>query len=1361
MSRNKAELWKRDRYARLVAVWRSVEAIRCDAFDVPGPRAVHVESSQDPHWDDLVEVFVDAPDDTLALRGWQIKRQTSAFDKATIEGPIRALHESTRLQRGCFGVLEDVDVKGVGRMRALKSLCERAVQPGADLAALVAILRGQERRWWRFLQHVIKGPDTSVFTLLQRLEVEFLGDEARLEFQASVYLKLLFESPTQDVLNALDVFFATIGDVSIVDVHLLEVLVLHRFAAKRRPTPSTLRTARATYLAHVQQSIDSRRVLNGVELDVSLQDVWVPVPQLSGPHDGSVPRPLRAWIDVAASTGCALIVFGDVGTGKTELLHRTAAELAASAEAVAATPIPVVVDARALISHGFDQAVRSRWPDVASELDRLLGAGTTRWIVIIDGLDEAEGNGNSAVLLVRSRLAEARLYAVVGATRPSMRSGIQGALEIWLAPWTPDELDRFLDRWERHDAGAVAALRKALPAGTRATLCDSPLVATLCLVAARQDPSTLRSRAGVYEVVVEMLFEGWARDRARRTGTSVTWREVAPVLRRIALEVARRERLSIPAEELRRLLRREARDDVKTVRDNLSMHFGVLVHRGDDAYDFAFRGLAEFLAGQQLLEYGDDAVVRAAFERWADETARHAIGCAALEDSDRAVALLGALLERERDDDIVRSNTNLRPLLVAVRAAADLGTITRPVAQRLADACARRLRDETSVWVGERVAAAVLDLARAGGPCWVALFEQCLDTACHPCRQPALWYEAQSSQEPSYWRALLFMSDREVRCLAIKRLTLWVDHPAVRTDLEWELFDDGSEHGAALPAVAAGWALRQARRDDAFAGTLTRLVERMNMNKPLLALASAVAIRHPDDGVDPALLVAALREARTDYSYPREVLEDLAGGDTGLRALDEGWPGWRDVPRWPEPTSVKQEYRDVDLSQSEPPSQYVRRRLSRILTAGVHHVDGERRARLLQGRADGDALFTLAPDCPDLICTLLDRPATSMFPELSPDTMDALGRAAVTYPSLRAQLVRRWDEISTVEGPSQWQEALRATLMRNYPGPALERLIERGDADAIRIYGAWFGLFRWPLGLRSRSPLSPAVLATVRVRDEARWHVDEVLAFASEDRIDNEGQRTRLSAGAAGSLLHQLSPLWRDDPTVHARLEAWIRDGDRGQFLGALVAFDGLAVSERVHDLVADRVRQQLRSVDEVVAVHMLHYFTLPAVLAFVHRSGMAGKIESELREIVSAGAASACHAAAVLLPLLDEHEANRISQTAAESPWQHSRLDLFDEVIRLRLVEAAPDAWADALEKTIRTSPIPPTVVLLPFFMALPRHLKRRVASTWVSAASPIELPWCYEGYRRDSLSRPADRIRQILFDMGIEGELHARDDP
>jgi hypothetical protein len=83
-------------------------------------------------------------------------------------------------------------------------------------------------------------------------------------------------------------------------------------------------------------------------------------------------------------------------------------------------------------------------------------------------------------------------------------------------------------------------------------------------------------------------------------------------------------------------------------------------------------------------------------------------------------------------------------------------------------------------------------------------------------------------------------------------------------------------------------------------------------------------------------------------------------------------------------------------------------------------------------------------------------------------------------------------------------------------------------------------------------------------------------------------------------------------------------------------------------------------------------------------------------------------------------------------------------------LIAAAPQAWADALERQLEESGLPDPSMFVEILPHLPSEFQRRVATAIHERAAAWELPWILD-LRRYPLGRPADVARRVLYDAGL----------
>ena len=1350
MSRPRANLLRSGRYERLVATWRAVEMLRSHAFEEAACKSIRIESPDDPEWDDLVEEF-EAPGGLIDIHAWQVKRKTEAFDADYIVRLLKALHESKRISRGHIALYQSIGVSKVGSIDSIAELTQRASSPGCDDAAFVKTMTQEESNWWSLLGKVAQ-TDEQRLTLLRRLDVDVIGKEIFLEKRCKDTLAFLYKPPTEPIFKSIDSFLGSACDLSVIDVALLEREVLQPFLNQQQPRPQTLRAARADFIKEIARHSSDRRVLGGLDgTDLTLANVWIPVREQQGADGEPALTQLVGWLRRPADASKTILVLGDVGSGKTELMAQAAAEIANDARGSGGRPLPLLVDARRLVNGKLEDAAQAQWPAVTGQISKLLHDTAARWTVLVDGLDEAGPRGVSALEALRRHLGD-RLHALAVASRPSLRPAIRGAIELRLQPWSAEDARSFLDKWAEHDPEPISTLRASSQSQAILRICSSPLFTTLCVIAARDESATFRSRAGVYAAVIDHLVHVWARERAERTGATIDQSKVLCMLQQLAFDVVSQQRTSILRSELRMLLRRIDPNAALLNEKTLELDVGVLVPRGESEYDFAIRGCAEHLAGRELAARGDTALVETAHALWAEETCRHAIGWVALQDMDRAVKLLQDLLRgEEQDPQVIMGAEHLRPVMLAVRVASDLGEVAAPVRKRLGDACLRRLLDETSVWVGDRVAEAVKELASAGGPCWEYLEPALLRLALTPSRPPSSWYQVQGWSNSEKWSEALFHQDPDVRRVALERLSAWVDDESVQHWMILELEDGGHSPGSVPPALASGLALRGARREESFEEVRKQLLYLLEHGGQLAGGAAALALR---PGEAPAeLILKAIKFAAAGHSLPpatADVLKELRSDPAGMRFFDEEWPSWSEagLRRASQEPAV-----DAGQTQHRPPSGRVQTRLCKAIAPRLHHLEIAQIQQLLKlypSEAIRD-ICAAATDHPEQVGSLLRAYGAHGLSYVHWSDEEGLGRAAVRHSSLRATLLELWRSMKV---DPAWA-GREGVISQYYPGRALHWLVMVDDLEAIQVYAEWLpGSIDMIAGMFKPRPIPADVLDKEQIRAVALRIRDSVWEYAFEGRDDEQGKRIWLSPTTAGSILHCLWPVWIDDSQFCGRLRRWVDGDDVERLRGALVALHGLRLPDTLRDATLAALRRWTMET-EVEGRKARGQLAWETIMDFIRHSGFVPEQEPWLRSLVQTHSELAFHAASVLIPQVEPEDAHRLSTTAAESPWWRwndfyvPEKHYYDQVVR-----AAPGAWAAAILLFASASPLHAAERVLPLFDALPHEFKEFVAVQWATSGVFRELPWAAENATAWYMVRPADRMRQVLFDLGLKIE-------
>ncbi len=1083
-------------------------------------------------------------------------------------------------------------------------------------------------------------------------------------------------------------------------------------SAVKPPTP------RVRWLRMMIHAARRRRALTGLTaggLRVDLDAVRVPVRVTLDQQRTVFLPPLDEQL-VKARAGTRLVLVGDVGMGKSELLYETCARLAERALESAEAPVPVIVRARDLAA-GFKAALLAMWP-MAEDLVPAVLASPGKLVLLVDGLDEAGLEAPDQIEALADSLGE-RCHAVVVASRPVLRFRELHADERWLVRWSPLESDRFLALWAKHRPEAVqrlSAARSSVPP----ELLENPLTASMCLLVAEREQEALKSRVAVFRAVVRRLVDDWF---VRRNMPDAPVGEVLAGLETLALEVVSGGAESITEGHLRRVLGPVFGSRGAMAIETAESHLGLLVRRASGDFDFALRSLAEHLAGRALLSRGDAEIVAASKTVWGAEAVRHAVGLASIDDAPsvpaaahRASDLIEAILEGEEDDDIVFTNRNLRGVLAAVRAATDLPRIRISARDRLRTAVIRRLWDETSVWVGERVADVVADWVRARP----AHAKELILGAFHSIQEPASrasWFAGQSCDDPNVWMLRLAERDVSVRWIVTQRLAPFVDNPAVRIYLMIALKDDGMPLGAQPVALGAGMVLRRAARDEDFSEWLPYLQDLLEHGDGFHQAGAAIALLPGEVDAKKRAFGLCRALGGDGFGVPQAILHEVAADPEGRAELERIEPDWKQKK---ERGAV--EPLPPDWNGLVPASSEVRQRLvgAAAPALGAAKQDLLAKIRASAGLTLPMVACDLAFDLPELICALLRAaPETAVSLHWDPEC-DKLGRAAVRHEPVRKELLGLWHRIQAMPASERrsWAEA-------DYPGRALEGLIHEGNDEAARVFAEWLSHGHHSIPFRTfGAPLLEGFECPPGIR--AAGH-------AVAQRFFEQTGRAMYFGIAEG--LFRLSSFWKHDLAMRQGVEAWLASGDFDQFHAALWALQAIGVTEEAHG----SFRQNTGKLVE----HIEPDFRWLRILPLLHKHGLLDTI----RELVEWFAELDMYApVAVPLTFSWHGPAERRARSIRVSE-QFRLVDFVPEYLATRLVSPAPDVWAKKLEQmVVGASSI---VDLLPFIRALPLPLQARVVKSWLPTA--VEHPWVRDGLGGRCV-RPADKIREILFDLGVE---------
>jgi hypothetical protein len=705
-------------------------------------------------------------------------------------------------------------------------------------------------------------------------------------------------------------------------------------------------------------------------------------------------------------------------------------------------------------------------------------------------------------------------------------------------------------------------------------------------------------------------------------------------------------------------------------------------------------------------------------------------------DPARGEQIIRRLLEGHEEDDIATANTHLRPLLVAIRAASDLRKLSPSVASKLAEAAWYRLIDETSLWVGERVARVAEDWTRAAGPGSRFIVAWAFDVLRRPPQPPAQWHAAQTYEQPDELEALLYHRDANVRAVATEKLAPWADDANIHTSLLYALQDQGYGMEEPPVAMAAGRVVRRIKRDSEFEPTRELLLLMLHNGWQFHRAGAALALLPTE--ADLQRIVAGLAEGARGagaHTLPKEVLLEIAATDKGRELLDGHIPGWDRS----EPSGWIRLKSQVPASEFPPSTFAVRGRLLRTIMPVLHQASPALLAELQ--RADQGAVFEaaslLAESRPMLLVSVVKNVGDRFLSLVHDHAALALGRAAMRHEPVRQALFELWNKSG--DSPQRLININRS----EFPGRALEGLIQRGDREALRTYAEWLKYtYHAPLLSSFVSPLFDHARAPAEIQSAGHSIAEEIWLYATIGRTDEQGKVTMLYSRAAGAALYRLSSFWGADPRLRSQVEQWLERDEFEYFSAGLWALQRAPLSTQKRRLIAGRARDLW--LKEEGELHAL--FRWWELLHLIERASLTQDVLPVLDALTHTESSLALLATALLLPFRTPEERRELSANAAKAP------DLIQPIaphLAERLVSAAPDVWSRKLRAMFKGTIFSSGSLWIPFVRALPVKMQRSVARTWANAAS--ERPWVHDDGSLHQCVRPGDRARELLFDFGL----------
>ncbi|WP_147444317.1 MULTISPECIES: NACHT domain-containing NTPase [Corallococcus] len=1358
----KAQLRRNDQYGVLVAAERCARLIDAYEFGSSGPEELRQEDARFPYWDDFSELWRDG-----ALHGWQVKRQRAPLPAEVLAEQLRSLQDS-RLTRAHLALPSLVQIQQVGSLAHLEELCEALREPGFHLDAFLEHLNAPQLRWleWTSKQLGLTRPQDTI-AVLGRLEIHALGNERTLREAALLRLRQ-FDDP-QAVLDGIISYLSSHPGESIaVRYEVLEQEVLQGRSRRSvsRPGAAHLRTE---YLRAVTQEFASLSPLGATDENLAewprIQDVYVmSALRTASRHERPDPvlDPLRKellsqelthpslerepthrnlglhpqvvelldWLRTPSRLATHPIfgVEGEVGSGKSMLLAYLRNLLAEEAQHRFDAPIPVLLVASDLATGSIEEAFLRRAPGFRDT--RVLTPSSAGCIYLVDGLDEVEPCLASTIAHRLRELAQHQgTAALVLAGRPSRPLAFPSqAIILRLTPWSRTQVEMFLERWRRAAPEQVAALESIRRFEALLPLLSHPLTATFCLVLASQDPGALRSRAALFRGITAQLFQGWVRTREGQSQVPPSWAEMSPTFERLALEMLREGTGSLSHRRLRQQLGKFAPNREEEWLDLAHRKFGLLVRQENGTSRFVLRGIAEHLGGAALYSQGDAAILSVASKRWAEEPVRHAIGLSAeLDSPEHALSLISRLLPEGPN----LAHDNLRALMVAARAALDLGENASPLADRLAQALVPLLDREDSTWIPALVASVIHEMARLEGPCWRAMLRHL--------REPlatSIWdhsHATHGTQDWRHWEHVLKHSNPTIRLAALEQLATWVHEPSVQQVLVLQLFDAGMHFDRWIP-IQSGLILRKAPRDDPF--TQHWLV-------PMLASIARAEWQLPSGGAalallpseaDPELLARCFRSlGRLNIAIP-SALAQLAESEAGRVALERTWPEWKEARPW-EP-STQRPQRIMGPRTNSPPLTRRRDVIQAMAPALARMSTMELTELKINLSEILPVLCEYAMDKPEpLLKALVPRWPSG----LRAQDQRLVGKAAVKHSAIRQALL------------SSWREEKRGTLS-SFHGDALEPLIENGDMEAARLYAQWLPLSHW---IRSASGSGMNVPSAIVLRHPEIRPVAETLALtyiqnATKLYDGADGKKSRAWSSVCGSVLHSLRPAWENNAEIATLLHELSTAEDFEAIQPALLAYP----QPPFPDWLQPAVRRRLEQMQDVPGWQEERQ--VAAYIRWAEQAGCAEILRPFLERLRQSAPKARYVVASALVNLLEPQEREDLASTiATEWPsgweWHYDR-----EEILGRLVMAAPSAWFARLRELARQSAFWMGVQGLPVISIAKglltsglRPEERQELFSILKTISP-EHPWTGEQPFSIKSQRPADALAELEYEVG-----------
>lgn len=1049
-----------------------------------------------------------------------------------------------------------------------------------------------------------------------------------------------------------------------------------------------------------------------------------------GDPRSSADAEISRWVEGEADE--SLLLIGEMGAGKSEFLACLCRDTFDRAVKSGNHPIPLWINAASVSKESSIDLVLARTKLSRDELTQGIRSDALGFRLFFDGVDESPQQFRRALDSLREVLGSS-LRGVAASTRPGYFLPLVDASTVRVLPWHDPQVEEFLERWASVvDSLSIDRIRRSPYFAKLRSSLANPLIASFCAHIAALHPEALRNRTELFRAVLDYALQQWRR-AGEREEMPVTMRsvpEMLEVLQPLALELVRGQRSSISQADLRRAVFQRDDSPIAVV-DLVCGKYGLLAEC-EDGYTFTIRGLAEYLAGRELLSQGTEAIANAAREAWAIEPIRHAVVEAQSHRADSGAEILMRLLRDEKTDSIAYCNGQLRSVTVAGLAAGDIAEfLPTPLVEACADAVMRRLTEERTTWVGEAIQETVREVLLVENPLAQKLYEHSWRLLEGPWDR-ASWFETADIRCVPTLIDLLSERDPEVRAIACRKLASFADVPMVQRFLWLELFDD-QDRGHTRPCVEAGLVLRGATRTRDFDPLKAQLVELLNRGSQMSSFAAALAL-FPGEASTAELAEGLHRGGRAGY-YHDEIVAELAASDAGTAALDACWPDWRTPKsRW-QTTPRKKDERSTT---QPPPSSSTRFRLATGMLGGLTTMSGARLQEFLRLPGVCHALSHSAERLPE-------SALPTLLPAIVNDGLCTRGRGVVqTLGRHNPAAARVLCDILT-----QAVESGDSRKIQQFPGRSIESLVLARDPGAIRAYSRWFAeCHKYFIDLDDEcDDVIPAEILEI---EEISAAARNTLARRSEGQFLPWPPR----------VLCKLAPIWQNNEEIWSELSrilcAWGSNLD-------------MFVSAVRNSHLPPRIQEKLSATLDVFLTrhgkdkdgkNEQYYWhqAVPRLVEYIRFRGYPATLLSFLERLAGRTTDPICGhvvigATIALVPHLSKDELSRLSKHQAGRFRCHpEKLRDFPQQEARLLVGAAAKAWLDAFRANVGAVASNPALhrPLRDLLLILPSRERKVAAAEWVAIARGHEWPWVETDWP-SGYTRPADEARRIAFEAGM----------